>query len=69
MTKKVSDHRKKAKKKIRKAIYSKLSIALSDYSTMIGAKRFDKSIRQMAKSFTADLLKGLPKKTKKAAEA
>ena len=64
----ISNQRKKAKKKIRKAIYSKLSIALSDYSTMIGSKRFDNCISKMAKSFAAVLLKGLPKTSKKPKE-
>ena len=69
MAKTVSDHRKKAKKKMRKAIYTKLSNGLSDYSTMIEKKRFDKAISKMAKSFTADLMKGIPKKTKKPKES
>lgn len=60
--KNISQTRKSAKKKIRKAIREKLTIALSDYSTLISRKRFESLIRKMSRTFTNDLLKQLPKK-------
>lgn len=56
---------KKSKKLIRKTLQEKLSLTLADYRTVIGEKKFESRIRKAARLLGTDILKSLPKKSKK----
>lgn len=59
---------KKSKKVLRKTLQEKLTVTLADYKSVLGDKRFESRIRKAARSIGADILKSLPKRSKKQQE-
>jgi hypothetical protein len=59
---------KGSKKQMRKILQEKLELTLADYRSVIGEKKFESRIRKAARSLGAEILKAVPKKTKKEKE-
>jgi hypothetical protein len=59
---------KGSKKQMRKILQEKLALTLADYRSVIGEKKFESRIRKAARSLGAEILKAVPKKTKKEKE-
>ena len=59
---------KKSKKVLRKALQEKLTVTLADYKSVLGNRRFESRIKKVARSLGADIIKSLPKRSKKEQE-
>jgi hypothetical protein len=61
---KVKNIKKLTKKQVRQEVFAKLSIALDDYKTRLGEKKFETKIKKASKSFAVDLTKAFRKDVK-----
>ena len=59
---------KKSKKVLRKALQEKLTVTLADYKSVLGNRRFESRIKKVERSLGADIIKSLPKRSKKEQE-
>ena len=55
---------KESAKQIRRSIREKLETTLSGYRSVMGEKKFENRIRKVARQWSEDISKGLPKKKK-----